>query len=176
MKIMKITTYVLFVLVLFTGCEKVEKTIYTGNELEYELFQINSSYDYSGKVHIRELATKDLELTITLEGAAENRNYEFPAHLHHGRLDQGVTHMFAMLNPVSIKTLKSVTVLNEEKIDYDKFQTFDGHIKVHLAAEGPDKEVILAAGWGQCGRIEFLKSPQNPEAFRCFAGVGFYQV
>lgn len=146
MKTLKLTLLAGLITVMIMGCEKIEKTIYTGNEAEYELFQISFHHDYSGKAHFRELATGDLELTINLEGKAENRNYEFPAHLHHGTLDQGATDMFAMLNPVSIKTLKSVTILNEEKIDFEKIQTFDGHIKVHLAADGPDKEVILVAG------------------------------
>jgi hypothetical protein len=58
--------------------------------------------------------------------------------------------MAAMLNPVSILDLKSQTEIsqlgNGKKITWNDFLEFEGHIKVHLASEGPDYHVILVAG------------------------------
>jgi len=56
----------------------------------------------------------------------------------------------AMLNPVNSATLKSTTIIKEltdgSKLDFESFKTFQGHIKVHLASDGPDYKVILVSG------------------------------
>ena len=38
------------------------------------------------------------------------------------------------------------SLTNGEKLDFDDLEFFEAHIKVHLAAEGPDYNVILVAG------------------------------
>ena len=37
------------------------------------------------------------------------------------------------------------SLTNGEKLDFDDLEFFEAHIKVHLAAEGPDYNVILTA-------------------------------
>ncbi|MDN3670576.1 hypothetical protein QWY93_14735 [Echinicola jeungdonensis] len=133
-------------IILFSSCEKWEESIYTGNELEYDLTTVSAGYNYTGKAVIKEMSNGRLELTITLEGEPENRNYSFPVHLHSGPYGEVGAEIFQKLNPIDIRTLKSVTILSIE-LDFEKMEnSFDGHIKVHLASEGPDYDVILVAG------------------------------
>ena len=55
-----------------------------------------------------------------------------------------------MLNPVSSNKLESTTLLGSlsdgRNLKFDDLAAFDGHIKIHLANEGPDYTVILVAG------------------------------
>lgn len=123
---------------------------YTGRELNYTLYQ-TSDFDYTGTIKIREFPNKELELSIQLnwEGA-RNSSVTFPAHLHFGSYDDLDTPMAYMLNPVNSMSLNSTTRLEKladgSKLDFESFQNFDGHVKVHLASEGPDYKVILVAG------------------------------
>lgn len=123
---------------------------YTGRELEYELFPASQEYAYNGRVSFKELVSSEIELTIQLSGNKGNEPYFFPAHLHFGAYDAPGPAMAAMLNPVDIRNLKSVTLLdkltNGDKLSFDAISQFDGHVKVHLSAEGPDYLVILVAG------------------------------
>lgn len=58
--------------------------------------------------------------------------------------------MAQMLAPVDARNLESKTVVNKladgSQMDFQRFKNFDGHIKVHLAEDGPDYHVILAVG------------------------------
>ena len=133
----------------FVSCQD-EETLYTPREITYRLHQATQSYDYEGSAVFRELKTGALELTITMMGNKGNDAYFFPAHLHYGPYDTPDAPMAAMLDPVDIRTLKSTTVIEklEDGTDFtfDQLEQFDGHIKVHLAADGPDYNVILVAG------------------------------
>jgi len=138
----------LFVLVVlaFSGCDELKESIYTDELLEYELNTVSTDYGYSGKAVFREYSDgRGVEVTITLEGEDSRNEYYFPAHLHYGIYQQGEhASMAAALNPVDIRPLKSVTILENfslEQLNSDYF-----HIKVHLAEEGPDYNVILVAG------------------------------
>ncbi len=123
---------------------------YTGRELNYTLYQ-TSDFDYTGTIKVREYPNKQLELNIQLnwEGA-QNSSVNFPAHLHFGSYDDPDAPMAYMLNPVNSMSLNSSTRLEElvdgSKLNFESFQNFDGHVKVHLASEGPDYKVILVAG------------------------------
>ncbi|MFC3414374.1 hypothetical protein [Algoriphagus hitonicola] len=89
-------------------------------------------------------------MTIQLEGARGDSETNYPAHLHFGNYTEADTPIAFMLDPVSASNLKSSTILEQlsdgSRLTFDEVSGFDGHIKVHLAADGPDYEVILAAG------------------------------
>lgn len=146
---MKKLLLILFAALFFTSCTESEDKKYTGQELAFSLFQ-SSTYDFSGNVLIRELINGDLELTLKMDGSKANTDYTYPAHLHFGSYDQKDSPVAFLLNPVSARTLESVTVLGTlsdgRLLNMEAMKSFDGHIKIHLANEGPDYGVILASG------------------------------
>lgn len=148
-------------LVLFS-CERAEETIYTTNELTYNLFQ-GSDFNYTGKVQIKELLSGDLELTLELIGDKDKDPYYFPAHLHFGSYDSADSPIAFQLDPVDIRTLKSVTILGQlsdgSKLKFADLDTFDGHIKIHLADSGPEYQVILSVG-------NIGANDNSPQAFK----------
>lgn len=132
------------------SCSEDEENIYSGKQKEYTLHQANPEYAYEGAVTFKELKAGGLEITLQLLGERGQEPYFFPAHLHHGAYDTPNAPMAAMLNPVDIRTLKSVTVVHAtaqgEILNFDALESFNGHVKVHLAEDGPDYQVILVAG------------------------------
>ncbi len=136
------------ILVGLWSCSDQEPDVYTGEKIEFQLFK-SSDFDFNGTLLIQELKTGGLEFTIQLEGA-KSTNIFFPAHLHFGSYDQADGSIAQLLTPVSGTDLKSVTVLNTlsdgSKVSFDQIKNFDGHVKIHLANEGPDYSVILVAG------------------------------
>jgi hypothetical protein len=135
-------------LILFS-CQQENESMYTSNELTYNLYQ-GSDYNYTGKVQIKELLNGDLELTLELNGKAESDPYFFPAHLHFGSYDSEDSPIAYQLEPIDIRSLKSVSILGQlsdgSKLKFGDLAAFDGHIKIHLADSGPDYEVILTVG------------------------------
>lgn len=146
---MKKLLLVLIAALSFWSCDQQEDEKYTGEQLEFQLFQ-SSDYDFRGNLLVRELTGGSLELTLKMDGPKSSIDYTYPAHLHFGSYDQADTPIAFLLNPVSARTLESVTVLGAlsdgSKLNFEAMRLFDGHIKVHLANEGPDYGVILAAG------------------------------
>ncbi|TVP44119.1 MAG: hypothetical protein EA341_17025 [Mongoliibacter sp.] len=148
---MKKLIYPLLISLFFISCQEEDKIeqLYTGNELEYTLYQA-SDFEYSGVLFVRELMGGELELTIELQGEKGEEEYFFPAHLHFGSYDVVDAPMAHMLKPIDIRTLKSSTVLgmlsDQRVLTFEDFKTLDGHIKVHLADSGPEYQIILAAG------------------------------
>jgi hypothetical protein len=141
----------LLITIGLVSCNDINEPIdYTGRELKYTLHQ-TSEFDYTGIITIREYPNKELELDIQLnwEGS-RNSSINFPAHLHFGSYDTPDAPMAFMLNPVNSMSLRSATRIEElsdgSRLDFESFQNFDGHVKVHLASEGPDYGVILVAG------------------------------
>lgn len=131
------------------SCADSEDKYYTGRSLEVDLFQA-STYAYKGKVEFKEVVGGSLELSIRLDGAKSNTEDTFPAHLHFGSYNQADAPIAQILNPVSSKKLASTSQLNTlsdgRNLKFDELAAFDGHIKIHLANEGPDYSVILVAG------------------------------
>lgn len=146
---MKKLLLVFLAALFFTSCSESKEENYTGEELEFSLYQ-SSSYDFRGKVLIREMVNGGLELTLRMDGSKANMDYTYPAHLHFGSYDQKDSPIAFLLNPVSARSLESVTVLDVlsdgTKLNFESMKSFDGHIKIHLANEGPDYGVILASG------------------------------
>jgi len=123
------------------------KTEFTGNESVYALLQA-SYYRISGTVTLRErfdgTALIDVEL-IGTEGAMEH-----PVHLHLGDISTPGADVAAVLSPVIGSTGKSETVLtrlaDETPISYKELLALDACIKVHFAATGESRDMILAGG------------------------------
>lgn len=151
---------ILFLLV-FAGCQQ-EQDNYTGNSITYPLFQ-SSEFAYEGSAVVRELRTGDLELVLTLTGPKANEAYFFPSHLHFGNYQEANSAIASMLNPIDIRTLESRTLLGQlsdgNRVSFEDFRNFDGHIKIHLADEGPDYTTILVAG-------NVGSNPASAEQFR----------
>lgn len=135
--------------IFFFACDRNIDEDYTNNQRDYKLFQ-GSDFDYKGILVVKELTSGQLEINLELEGVKQSNPYFFPAHLHFGSYDSPDSPIAFMLNPVDIRDLKSQTLLgtlsNGESLTFDQFKRFDGHIKVHLAENGPDYTVILAVG------------------------------
>lgn len=146
---MKKLAVIFLIGILFASCSKDKDEPYTRNELKYDLYQ-SSDFNYTGKVTVKELLDGDLEIELELMGNKDDSDYFFPAHLHFGTYDDPNAPIAYLLNPIDIKTLKSVTVLGQlssgTKLSFNDFRNFDGHVKVHLADSGPDYLVILSAG------------------------------
>lgn len=138
------------ILLFCLSCTEDEEGGLTGRQIEYPLSSANSAYLYEGTAVFKEMETGGLEITIQLSGDRGEEAYYFPAHLHFGVYDTPEAPMAAMLNPVDIRTLKSVTVVDKlssgGSFQFDDLKDFDGHIKVHLADDGPDYHVILVTG------------------------------
>lgn len=141
----------LFFILLVSGwsCSESDPEVYTGQKLEYQLYK-SSEFDYTGTLIVRELIDGNLELTVQLIGAKSNSTTTFPAHLHFGKYTDPEAPMAFMLTPVSGSDLQSRTILGSlmdgNKLSFEAMKNFDGHVKVHLASEGPDYNVILVAG------------------------------
>lgn len=137
------------ILLSFGSCSDNDPEIYTGQKLEYQLYKA-SEFDYSGTLTVKELIDGNLELSIQLVGDKSTSATTFPAHLHYGSYIDPEAPMASMLTPVNGSSLQSKTVLGPlmdgTKLIFEDMQTFNGHVKVHLASEGPDYKVILVAG------------------------------
>lgn len=135
---------------LLTACRENEQTAtsdFTGNETVYAL-QAGSTYNISGTATFKEKkdGTAVIEMALTgTEGTAQ-----FPVHLHLGNIAAPDAAVAAQLNPVTGTSGSSQTNLlqlaDESKITYKQLLDLNACIKVHLAASGPDRDIILAAG------------------------------
>ncbi|MAN86567.1 MAG: hypothetical protein CL555_06820 [Algoriphagus sp.] len=135
---------------IFISCtDSFESNKYTGKQVEYSLFKA-SDFDFSGTATVRELIGGNLEMSIDLEGSRGDTSVSYPAHLHFGNINTPQATIAFMLKPVNAASLKSVTVLeqmtNGNRLLFNELLGFEGHIKVHLAADGPDYNTILVAG------------------------------
>ncbi|WP_297336095.1 hypothetical protein [Algoriphagus sp.] len=139
----------LILLICFGACTDQESEKYTGKSVEFQLYQA-SEFEFVGKALIKELIGGNLELSIQLEGARGDSETNYPAHLHFGNYTDADAPIAFMLDPVRASDLKSSTILEQlsdgSRLTFEEVSGFDGHIKVHLAADGPDYEVILVAG------------------------------
>ncbi|UZD23757.1 hypothetical protein PBT90_10190 [Algoriphagus halophytocola] len=144
---MKKALFYLFCFNVLISC--VEPDPFTGQKLEYTLHQA-SEFDYTGTLTVREKTDGSLQFDINLIGQTNESGVSFPAHLHYGDYTDPEAPMAAMLNPVSGANLSSMTevssLMDGTSFTFEHMKNFDGHVKVHLASEGPDYEVILVAG------------------------------
>lgn len=134
------------------GCqENQDKEIllseYTGNEASYPLNQA-SVYHINGSVTFKEKLDGSTHVVVALFGTEGNA--EHPVHLHLGNITEPDAEILAKLNPVIGKSGNGETELSrlrdEGTITYKEILALNACIKVHLAASGADKDIILAAG------------------------------
>lgn len=147
-KMKKLILVFLIVAVSF-ACSESEKDLYTGRQQDIQLYQ-SSDFEFTGTLTIRELSKGGVEVEINLEGANSDTEYSYPAHLHFGSYTEADAPIASLLNSIPAKTLQSVTEIGQlsdgTNLDFERMRSFDGHVKIHLANEGPDYEVILVAG------------------------------
>ena len=138
-----------FVLIFFIGCQENEavKDDFTGNEVVYSL-QSGSIYPISGTATFKE--KKDGSTIINIELTGTEGNIEHPVHLHLGEISSPGAEVAALLNPVKGSTGKSETTFtmlaDETPLKYSQLIELNACIKIHLAASGPDRDIILATG------------------------------
>lgn len=131
------------------GCQDNENLNedYTGNEVVYALQQA-SAYTVNGTVTFRERTDGATTVVVTLSGTEGNS--EHPVHLHLGNITEPGADVAALLNPVLGKSGTSETNLSqlsdETPLTYKQLIDLNACIKIHLAASGPDRDIILAGG------------------------------
>jgi hypothetical protein len=131
------------------ACQENEgiKSEYTGNEMVYPLQQ-GSAYAIDGTVTFKEKSDGTASILVSLSGTEGNS--EHPVHLHFGDITKPGADVAALLNPVLGKTGTSETNLlrlsDETSITYNQLIDLEASIKIHLAASGPDRDIILAGG------------------------------
>jgi len=139
----------LIIMVLLWSCGTDEEDIYTQNFMSYPLIA-GSDFDFEGVANIRELRAGGVEVELILSGDKATEPYFYPAHLHFGAYDSPSAAMAQMLSPIDARTLISNTLITHlhdgSGMDFNRFTNFDGHIKVHLAEDGPDYNTILVVG------------------------------
>jgi hypothetical protein len=120
---------------------------YTGNETVYSLQQ-GSAYAVDGTVTFMEKTDGSTVVVVALSGT--EGSVEHPVHLHLGNIAEPGADVAALLNPVLGKSGLSETTLNllsdETEVTYKELIKMNACIKVHLAASGPDRDIILAGG------------------------------
>jgi hypothetical protein len=136
--------------VFFFSCEEGEKSLssdLTGNETVFSLVQ-GSQYDINGNITFKEKKDGSTQVEVSLRGTSGEIYH--PVHLHVGDISLVDADLAAQLNPVYGKTGTSSTNLkmlaDESMITYNDLKSFAGSIKIHLAAAGPERDIILAAG------------------------------
>jgi hypothetical protein len=131
------------------ACQENEniKSDFTGNETTYALAS-GSQYNIEGTVTFKEKRDGSTLISLDLDGTAGN--IQHPVHLHLGKISVVGADIAALLTPVQGTTGESEMVLtrlaDESSISYSQLIGLDACIKVHLAASGPDKDIILAGG------------------------------
>jgi hypothetical protein len=134
------------------GCQDQENSApsdFTGNESVYTLAAPpDAAYDISGTVTFKE--KKDGQTVIIVALSGTDGDVQLPVHLHLGTIGAPDADVYALLNPVLGKTGQSETLLahagDETPLDYQQLIALNACIKVHLAASGPDRDVVLAGG------------------------------
>ncbi len=133
----------------FLACQDNEsaKSEFTGNETTYAL-QAGSTYNINGTVTFKEKIGGGTLAVINLTGT--EGDLQHPVHLHLGEISTLGTNVAALLNPVLGKTGISETVItklaDESTITYNQIIALEACVKVHLAAAGSERDIILAAG------------------------------
>lgn len=134
---------------------------FTGNETVYSLHQ-GSDYVVDGTATFKQKRDGSTLVVVLISGT--EGNVEHPVHLHLGNISAPGVEVAALLNPVIGKTGVSETLLtqlaDETKVTYKDLVQMNASIKVHLAASGPDRDVILAGGnVGSAAAVDYSTGP-----------------
>jgi hypothetical protein len=139
----------LAILVFFNACRENEAVIsdFTGNETVYPLLA-GSAYPVNGTVSFKEKKDGSTLIHIALSGTEGELKH--PVHLHLGNISTPDADVAALLTPVQGSTGISETTFtmlaDESPITFQQLLQLNACVKVHLAAAGPDKDIILAGG------------------------------
>lgn len=134
---------------LLVACQEDDRfnKEFTGNETVYSL-QRGSEYAVDGTVTFKE--KKDGSTLVLVSISGTEGNVEHPVHLHLGNIAAPGVDVAALLNPVTGKIGTSETTLtqlsDETKVTYKDLVQMNACVKIHLAASGPDRDIILAGG------------------------------
>ena len=127
--------------------EFVKDTDLTGNEVTYPLASA-SDFNISGTATLKERTDNSTEIIISL--LMPKANVQSPVHLHYGDVGTDKADIAAVLEPVNGNTGKSKTILkqlaNESLVSFGELKTLNGCLKIHLAASGEGRDIILSAG------------------------------
>jgi hypothetical protein len=136
--------------VTFFSCQENESVLqkeFTGNEAVYPL-DPGTDHAVSGSVIFKEKT--DGTTVIAIQVSATEKELKHPVHLHLGDITLPGADIVALLNPVEGSTGQSETHLvrlaDESIIGYQDLLKLQACIKIHLAAFGPDRDIILAGG------------------------------
>ena len=128
------------------GDENVESG-FSGREMVYPLAQA-SDYDVQGTVTFRERNDGTSVVVVALTGT--EGAIEHPVHLHAGDISTPAAEVAAQLRPVVGSSGESETSLvmlsDETPVTYNELINMNACVKIHLAASGPDRDIILAGG------------------------------
>ena len=133
---------ILSLLIVFSCSNNNVNTDFTGNSVSLNLIPGSvQGNETNGILEIRETSDGLAQINIELYNVLNNANH--PVHLHFGSLaDDG--NVATILNPIieSEGTGFSQTIINEledgTKLSYSDLLNFDGSIKIHFEASGPD--------------------------------------
>lgn len=120
---------------------------FTGKEKIYTL-EAGSIYPISGTATFKEKKDGTAVIVISLTGTDGVATH--PVHLHMGDIATPDADVAALLNSVSAKTGLSETSISlladETPVTYADLTSLTACIKIHLAASGPERDIILAGG------------------------------
>jgi hypothetical protein len=126
--------------------ESVDST-FTGNQTVYSLQQA-SDYSVNGTVTLKEKKDGNAWVEVTLSGT--EGNIEHPVHLHLGDITKPDAEVAALLTPViglvGVSETDLTKLADESTVSYRELLELNACIKVHLAASGADRDIILAGG------------------------------
>lgn len=134
--------------VIAIACQESESVSdFTGNETTYPLVQA-SAYDVSGTITFKEKKDGSTLAEVQLNGT--DGLLKYPVHLHLGNIATPDAEVALLLNPVNAGNGKSETSISqladERVVSYQDLLSLEACIKIHLAENGPDRDVILAGG------------------------------
>ena len=139
----------LLLLITVASCNKDDSYIeeFTGNEVSYSLFSA-SDIGSAGMVTFKERTDGGVDIVVALDQQFSNGS--FPVHLHYGDLSIEDAPQATLLSDYSggdnMSETTIFTLADESDFDFARAQDFDGSIKIHLASNGPDYDVLIAAG------------------------------
>ncbi|HZI24229.1 MAG TPA: hypothetical protein VFD46_04090 [Chryseolinea sp.] len=150
MKFAKSYFLLIMLIGLGLGCSDEDPQVdevYTGNESTYPL-ESASEFDISGAATFKERVDGGTDVFIVLDKTFDTG--EFPVHLHFGDVTTDKAEIALLMLPVAGNNGTSKTTISslsdESKVTFNDLKEFDGCLKIHLAATGEGRDIVLAAG------------------------------
>ncbi len=135
--------------ILLFACQEPENkpNDFTGHEATYPL-HAGSDYAVHGFVTFKERKDGSVYALVQLNGTSGN--FLHPVHLHLGDIGTPDAEIALLLNPVESSSGHSETVFqrlaDETPVNYSQLIAMYASVKIHLAASGPERDIILAGG------------------------------